>query len=134
MGKWDAEVHRAVEEGALLAELRHPNVVMFYGVAFQETDTRGMSPLVAQHAAPFKSISLVTELCEGGALNEAELGLESVESGVLLDILAQVAAGMQVAVSERLSLLLASCFSSFSSFSSFSFASFCLSLLFGVFC
>jgi serine/threonine protein kinase len=83
----------ALREAAILAELRHPNTVLFYGVAIKKVSTAGMSATAARFTKP-DSYYYVTELCDT-ALNRVPLGVGQVEGSELWQVLVQVAAGMQ---------------------------------------
>ena len=92
-------VQKAVLEAEILQRLRHPNIVFFFGLCLQETDTSNMPPLAAMHAQKVERVVYVTERCDG-SLSDA-LAADEEEGGGLAwgaaewEVLVQVAAGME---------------------------------------
>ena len=73
-------------EAAILARLRHPNIVLFYGMAVEFID--GDSEAIDKYY-------FVTELCQS-SLNKSTLGISRVEDArELAQMLVQIAAGSQ---------------------------------------
>jgi serine/threonine protein kinase len=73
--------------------MRHPNIVLFYGVCATEGNGRAQpSRLVGvQNADP--SYFMVTELCQS-SLDKIHLGIENMRTDFMLNMLQQICSGM----------------------------------------
>jgi serine/threonine protein kinase len=89
----DTPAAKTMAEAAILASLRHPNTVLFYGMAIKSADISRMSPMAAKYAPKEAAYYFVTELCES-SLSKVTMGVGEVPGESLWQILNQVASGM----------------------------------------
>jgi hypothetical protein len=73
------------QEAKILSSLRHPNIVLFYGVALTKG---GQEP---PNDKP--SYFIITELCQS-SMDKAALGLDNMQPDFLLTVLQQIVSGM----------------------------------------